>query len=95
MEKAKEHFMDRLRREWTEAESEAAAKAKIAEKAAANAISQSRPMYSSQCEDVSGSPGSNRFEPEDVIGEEGSQSCRTVLTLWEDSSSIFYHSGCV
>lgn len=79
VEKAKEHYMDRLRREWAEAEAEAAVKAKIAEKAAANAITQPRHMYSSQYEDVSEAtglnwktlPGSNRVELEDDIGEEG------------------------
>jgi len=76
VEKAKENYMDRLRREWAETEAEAAVKAKIAEKAAANDYCQSRPMYSSKFEDVSGSPESNRVDFVEVIGEEG----KTVIT---------------
>jgi len=70
VEKAKEHYMDRLRREWAEAEAEAAVKARIVEEAAVNAISQSRDMYSSKCEDASGSPESNRVDLVEFIGEE-------------------------
>lgn len=71
MEKAKENYMDRLRREWAETEAEAAVKARIAEKAAANDYSQSRHMYSSKCEDVSGIPEKNRVDFVEVIGEDG------------------------
>lgn len=70
IEKAKEHYIDRLRREWVEAEAEAAAKAKIAEEAAAKAIIQSRPMYSINYEDVE-SPEGDEVELGEVTGEEG------------------------
>lgn len=69
IEKAKEHYIDRLRREWVEAEAEAAAKAKIAEEAAAKAIIQSRPMYSINYEDVE-SPEGDEVELGEVTGEE-------------------------
>lgn len=71
MEKAKEHYMDRLRREWQEADAEAAVKARIAEEVAANAICQSRPMYSSTCEDVSGSSESTGVDFVEAIVVEG------------------------
>ena len=66
VEKAKEHYVDRLRREWAEAEAEKAAKAKIAEKAAAMAVTQSRDMYSftPDYEIGSESPERNRVELE-------------------------------
>jgi hypothetical protein len=64
VEKAKEHYTDRLRREWAAAETETAAKAKIAAKAAAMAVTPSRDMYTPSYEDVSRSPESNRVEPE-------------------------------
>lgn len=90
MEKAKEHYMDRLRREWAEAEAEAAVKARIAEEAiTASATCQSRPMYSSNCEDVSGSPESNRVDLEEVIVEDGkmvlpniTSHCVKILLVW-------------
>ena len=80
VEKAKEHYIDRLRREWAEAEAEAAVKAKFAEKAAAKAITQSRDMYSytPNHEDVSRRLESDGVEPEDFIGEGATKSCQTL-----------------
>lgn len=84
VEKAKEHYIDRLRREWAEAEAEAAPKAKVAENAAAMAITQSRDMYSftPDYEDVSRSPESNTVEFEEVIAEQGTRKSSRLLSLF-------------
>ena len=65
-EEAQKLQNESLRSEWAAAEVEMAAKAKIAAKAAAMAVTPSRDMYSytPSYEDVSRSPESNRVEPE-------------------------------